>query len=222
MTARSLDLFRDQPDSPRALPLGPGAVVLPAFAREALEASLYPALLAVLAEAPLRHMQTPGGHTMTVAMSACGQLGWTSDLSGYRYTRRDPLSGRPWPAIPAPLRALASDAAARAGYPAFEPDTCLINRYGVGAKLSPHQDRDERDLAQPIVSLSIGLPAVFQFGGTERRTRLARTELESGDVVVWGGPSRLAYHGVLPLVAGQHPLTGACRYNLSFRRAGGA
>lgn len=209
------DLFRD---AARPMPIGPGACILPAFAA-AREADLLDALTAVLALAPLRRMQTPGGYTMTVAMSGCGAQGWISDEQGYRYSPIDPLSARRWPAMPGLFAAIARDAAERAGYADFVPDACLINRYLAGAKLSPHQDRDERDLSQPIVSLSLGLPAVFLFGGTTRRVRLRQTTLQSGDVVVWGGPSRLAYHGVRPLAAGRHPLTGECRYNLSFRRA---
>ncbi len=213
------DLFRAIDPVPAELPLGPGALLLPSFAAPPADADCLQALMQVLAQAPLRHMLTPGGRRMTVAMSNCGAWGWTSDVDRYRYRRSDPLSDQAWPPIPPPLLALARRAAARAGYPGFRPDACLINRYGAGAKLSPHQDRDERDLSQPIVSLSLGLPARFQFGGCERRTQLRRIALESGDVVVWGGPSRLAYHGVLPLAGGEHPLTGPWRYNLSFRRA---
>ncbi len=212
------DLFRSLPDTPTRIPLGPGAAVLPGFVDENGVTDCLAALTAVLGEAPLRHMVTPGGRRMTVAMSNCGTWGWTSSESGYRYSRHDPATGRPWPAIPPVLGDIARRAAARAGFDDFLPDACLINRYRPGAKLSPHQDRDERSLEQPIVSLSLGLPATFQFGGPDRRTRLRRTVLESGDVVVWGGPLRLAYHGVLPLAEGHHPQTGACRINLSFRR----
>lgn len=213
------DLFRDPSDRPAPIRLGDGATLLPGFARDRATA-LLAALEEVLRQAPLRRMRTPGGHVMTVATSCCGDRGWTSDADGYRYSALDPASGRPWPPMPEVFAALATAAAAAAGYPAFAADTCLINRYGDGAKLSPHQDRDERDLSHPIVSLSLGLPARFQFGDPHRRERLLRTTLEHGDVVVWGGASRLAYHGVLPLAAGRHPMTGDCRYNLSFRRAG--
>ncbi|MCB1954471.1 MAG: DNA oxidative demethylase AlkB [Rhodocyclaceae bacterium] len=212
------DLFRSLPDSPDILPLGPGAAVLPGFVRAADIAECLAALSGVLRQAPLRHMVTPGGHRMTVAMSNCGTWGWTSDLQGYRYSRTDPVSGSPWPPIPPLLAGIAERAANRLGYDSFRPDACLINRYRPGAKLSLHQDRDEHSLDQPIVSLSLGLPARFRFGGADRRARLRQTVLESGDVVVWGGASRLAYHGVLPLEDGLHPLTGACRLNLSFRR----
>ncbi|MCB1907546.1 MAG: DNA oxidative demethylase AlkB [Rhodocyclaceae bacterium] len=213
------DLFRDLSDRPAPVRLGDGAWLLPRFACDRAEA-LLAALDGVLRQAPLRHMQTPGGHTMTVAMSCCGERGWHSDAAGYRYTTFDPHCGRRWPPMPAVFVELAVAAAATAGYPGFVPDSCLINRYGADAKLSPHQDRDERDLSHPIVSLSLGLPARFRFGGPRRRDRLLRTDLEHGDVVVWGGASRLAYHGVLPLAGGRHPSTGDCRYNLSFRRAG--
>jgi DNA oxidative demethylase len=177
-------------------------------------------LAGVLALAPLRHMRTPGGFRMSVSMTNCGALGWVTDRSGYRYTGVDPQSGRPWPAMPAVLSRLAERAAAQAGYDGFVPDACLINRYEPGARLTLHQDRNERDYAQPVVSVSLGLPAVFQFGGARRKDRTMRVPLEHGDVVVWGGESRLAFHGVLPLREGTHPATGACRINLTFRRAG--
>lgn len=157
---------------------------------------------------------------MSVAMSNCGALGWVSDARGYRYDALDQLTGKPWPPMPALFERLALEAATAAGFEGFRPDACLINHYVPGAKLSLHQDRDERDRRQPIVSVSLGLPAVFQFGGLTRSGPLQRTRLESGDVVVWGGPSRLAYHGVAALAEGEHGLTGRCRYNLTFRRAG--
>ncbi|MCB1915777.1 MAG: DNA oxidative demethylase AlkB [Rhodocyclaceae bacterium] len=213
------DLFRDLATQPEPMRLGDGAWLLPRFACDRAEAVLA-TLADILRQAPLRHMQTPGGCTMTVMMSCCGDRGWHSDPSGYRYTAVDPLSGRRWPPLPPVFAAVAAAAAEAAGYPAFVADTCLINRYVAGAKLSPHQDRDERALCHPIVSLSLGLPARFQFGGPRRRDPLLRTTLAHGDVVVWGGASRLAYHGVLPLDAGHHALTGSFRYNLSFRRAG--
>lgn len=178
------------------------------------------ALAGVLAQAPLRHMTTPGGFRMSVSMSNCGTLGWVSDREGYRYTSLDPDSGRSWPAMPALFSSLAARAAEQAGYGGFTPDACLINRYQPGARLTLHQDRNERDLAQPVVSVSLGLPAMFRFGGTRRSDRPLRVPLEHGDVVVWGGESRLAFHGVLPLKEGMHPATGGCRLNLTFRRAG--
>lgn len=199
--------------------LAPGAALLRGFARESVPALLV-ALEDVLAAAPLRHLVTPGGHTMSVAMSNCGALGWVSDRRGYRYAKDDPLSGRPWPAMPAGWRDLAARAAADAGFDGFAPDACLINQYLPGSKLSLHQDRDEQDLSAPIVSVSLGLPAVFLFGGSQRQDRPQRYRLQHGDVVVWGGPARLAYHGVAPLADGQHALLGRRRINLTFRRAG--
>ncbi len=199
--------------------LAPGALLLRGFAREHT-AELIGCVRAVTAAAPLRHMVTPGGFRMSVAMSNCGTLGWVTDPSGYRYTAVDPQTSRPWPALPGAIDVLARAAAARAGYADFRPDACLINHYAPGARMSLHQDRNERDFAAPIVSVSLGLPAVFLFGGLRRAERPRRVRLLSGDVVVWGGPSRLAYHGVAPLAAGTDPLTGASRYNLTLRRAG--
>ncbi|WP_374447577.1 DNA oxidative demethylase AlkB [Stella sp.] len=198
--------------------LAPGAVVLRGHALAAAPA-LLAAVAAVAAAAPFRRMVTPGGFAMSVAMTNCGTAGWVTDRRGYRYEAADPASGRPWPAMPAVFRELAGEAALAAGYPGFAPDACLVNRYEPGARLTPHQDRDERDLGHPIVSVSLGLPAIFQFGGPERRGRLRRIPLAHGDVVVWGGPSRLAFHGVLPLAADSHPATGTARINLTFRRA---
>lgn len=200
-------------------PLAPGAVLLRGFARDVAPA-LVDAARAVIAGAPLRHMVTPGGLEMGVAMTNCGPLGWVSDRRGYRYQAADPLSGAPWPALPEAFRTLALDAAARAGFPGFVPDACLVNRYAPGTRLSLHQDRDEADFGAPIVSVSLGLPAVFLFGGLSRADRPRRLALAHGDVVVWGGPSRLVYHGVAPLAAGDHPLLGAQRINLTFRKAG--
>ena len=164
-------------------------------------------------------METPGGFRMSVAMSNCGTLGWVADQTGYRYQAVDPESALPWPAMPALFQQLAADAAAQAGFANFAPDACLINRYEVGARMSLHQDKDERDLTQPIVSVSLGLPAVFQFGGLKRTDPVSRVTLTHGDVVVWGGVDRLRYHGVLAIKAGEHPLLGACRLNLTFRKA---
>ncbi len=200
-------------------PLAAGAVLLRAFAL-ADGAALVQALDALLLQSPLRHLVTPGGQTMSVAMSNCGPLGWVSDRRGYRYVAQDPMSGQPWPAMPAAWTSLAQRAAASAGFAGFEPDACLINQYQPGARLSLHQDRDEQDFSAPIVSVSLGLPAVFLFGGNSRAERPRRWRLDHGDVVVWGGPSRLAHHGVGPLADGEHPLLGQRRINLTFRRAG--
>ena len=199
--------------------LAQGAVVLRGFALPE-EQAILAELESVVAAAPFRHMVTPGGFRMSVAMTNCGELGWYSDRSGYRYEPLDPMSGRPWPTISEVFQRLAAGAAERAGFPGFAPDACLINRYEPGAKLTLHQDRDERDYAHPIVSVSLGLPAVFQFGGLRRADKLVRVGLAHGDVVVWGGPSRLHHHGVMPLKEGVHPLVGGYRINLTFRRAG--
>jgi alkylated DNA repair protein (DNA oxidative demethylase) len=169
--------------------------------------------------APFRHLETPGGFRMSVAMTNCGTQGWVSDRRGYRYSIHDPLSGRAWPAMPSAFSSFARSAAARAGFTRFEPDACLINRYEPGARLTLHQDRDENDLGAPIVSISLGLPATFLFGGDNRRDKQRRIPLQHGDVVVWGGPARLHHHGILPLKDGHHPDLGRRRLNLTFRQA---
>jgi alkylated DNA repair protein (DNA oxidative demethylase) len=212
----TFDLFGDEPPSWRE-ELAPGAVVLRGFALPRVDA-LLAALGDITAAAPFRHMITPGGYRMSVTMSGCGRYGWVSNRSGYRYDPLDPTSGQPWPAMPDSFRQLARDAAAEAGFPGFEPDACLINRYIPGARLSLHQDKDELDLRAPIVSVSLGLPALFLFGGLNREDKTQRVPLAHGDVVVWGGPSRLRYHGVLSLKAGVHPLLGEERINLTFRK----
>ena len=205
-------------DATREVPLAPGAVWLRGFAR-ASSPQLLADLAAIAASAPFRHMLTPGGRRMSVAMTNCGEFGWLTDRAGYRYDRIDPETGRQWPDMPGCFRALARSAADRAGYPGFAPDACLINRYAPGTRLTPHQDRDERDYAHPIVSVSLGLSASFQFGGAKRRDPMRKLPLRHGDVVVWGNESRLAYHGIAGLKDGRHPLLGALRINLTFRRA---
>lgn len=195
--------------------LGAGAVVLRGFATSDLLTDIHK----VIAQAPFRHLVTPGGYRMSVAMTNCGELGWVSDRTGYRYDPVDPESGKPWPRMPETFLRLAGEAAARAGFEGFVPDACLVNRYEPGARLSLHQDHNERDSRAPIVSVSLGIPAVFLFGGTRRADKTARVLLEHGDVVVWGGPARMRYHGVMPLKAGHHPLLGGCRINLTFRKA---
>ncbi len=210
-----LDLF---PGESAPLPLPSGLRRLAGFALPGQEA-LLAAIAGVLNAAPFRHMSTPGGRPMSVAMTNCGALGWISDRLGYRYAAHDPQSGQSWPPLPAVIRELAVAAAEQAGYAAFDPDVCLINRYAPGARMSLHQDRDERDLQAPIVSISLGLPAVFLFGGLQRRERPVRIPLRHGDVLVWGGPVRLAYHGVAPVQDGQHPRLGRERINLTLRRA---
>lgn len=203
---------------PRDVPIAPGAMLLAGFALPG-EGALLAALDEVIARAPFRHMLTPGGRRMSVGMTNCGALGWVSDPAGYRYADRDPETGHSWPPLPRPFADLAARAAGRAGFGGFAPDACLVNRYEPGAKLSLHQDKDERDFEAPIVSVSLGLPATFLFGGPRRADPTRRVRLYHGDVVVWGGPSRLHYHGVLPLEPGEHPLLGRCRVNLTFRRA---
>jgi len=182
-------------------------------------AALVEAVAEIAKTAPFRQMTTPGGYLMSVAMTNCGRAGWVTDRSGYRYDAVDPTTGRNWPAMPLLFRQLAERAAAAAGFDGFAPDSCLINRYEPGTRLSLHQDRNERDYAAPIVSVSLGLPAMFLFGGMRRGDRARRTRLESGDLVVWGGPARLAFHGVAPLAEGEHELTGRSRINLTFRKA---
>lgn len=196
--------------------LAEGAVVLRGFALPSTE-KILSGVRKITDAAPLRHMVTPGGQRMSVATTNCGRLGWLSDRKGYRYGEHDPETGKPWPPMPDVFRKLAIDAASAAGYEGFEPDACLINRYVPGTRLTLHQDRNERDFRQPIVSVSLGLPAVFLFGGTKRSDKAARVPLEHGDVAVWGGPSRLRFHGVMPLKPG---LGGDCRFNLTFRKAG--
>ncbi|NIF22956.1 DNA oxidative demethylase AlkB [Candidatus Pantoea multigeneris] len=211
-----LDLFSGE--APWQEPLAEGAVIIRRRAFDQGEA-LLDEIARVAQINPFAHRITPGGYRMSVAMTNCGDVGWSSDIRGYQYSEKDSHSHQPWPAMPGLFRQLAQEAAAEAGFPGFNPDACLINRYAPEAKLTLHQDKDERDLQQPIVSVSLGLPAVFQFGGFERGDSTQKVLLEHGDVVVWGGPSRLRYHGILPLKAGVHPLAGAFRYNLTFRRA---
>jgi alkylated DNA repair protein (DNA oxidative demethylase) len=209
------ELNATQPDEER---LAPGAVLLRRFAGP-VASLLLADLEGVIARAPFRHMVTPGGFRMSVAMTNCGSLGWVTDRTGYRYDDVDPESGRSWPEMPDSFLRLAREAAVRAGFDGFEPDGCLINRYEPGARLSLHQDKNESDLGMPIVSVSLGISAVFLFGGLNRSDKPRRVELRHGDVVVWGGPARLRYHGVMPLKEGHHPLVGRRRVNLTFRKA---
>ena len=198
--------------------LGDGAVLLRGRAL-AVDKALLAAIEAIAAHAPFRRMVTPGGYSMSVAMTNCGRVGWVTDRTGYRYDPRDPDSGSPWPAMPDLFLTLARETAEEAGFAGFVPDACLINSYEPGARLSLHQDKDEQDYDHPVVSVSLGLPATFQFGGSKRSDRPLKVPLRHGDVVVWGGPSRLVYHGVLALKDGEHPLTGRRRFNLTFRKA---
>ncbi|MFZ0592396.1 MAG: DNA oxidative demethylase AlkB [Bryobacteraceae bacterium] len=210
-------LFGNHPITRSDEPLEEGAVVLHGFAM-----SESPVLVKeaerIAQAAPFRQLVTPGGYTMSVAMTNCGRLGWVSDRSGYRYDPVDPDTGARWPAIPSVFLDVAVGAAETAGFAQYDPDACLINRYIAGSKLGLHQDRDEKDDWSPIVSVSLGLPAVFLWGGKRRSDPVRRLRLESGDVVVWGGPARFVYHGVAPLKGGEHPLTGAARINLTFRK----
>lgn len=210
-----LDLFDDR-GSERIL--AEGAILLRGLALPQ-EADLVNTIEDITKVSPFRNMVTPGGFTMSVAMSNCGAAGWVTDRKGYRYTAIDPETGKPWPALPGIFRALAAEAAARAGYPGFEPDACLINRYAPGARMTLHQDKNERDYAAPIVSVSLGLPATFLFGGKERGDKTLKVPLAHGDVVVWGGASRMNFHGVNTVADGVHPLVGRQRLNLTFRRA---
>jgi alkylated DNA repair protein (DNA oxidative demethylase) len=205
--------------TPAELVLAPQAKLL-----QGLALPYMPRLLAALEQiqhaAPFRHMVTPGGQPMSVALTNCGALGWTSDRHGYRYSPLDPDTGQPWPPLPEVLLQLAQEAAARAGFAGFVPDACLVNRYLPGARLSLHQDKDERDYSAPIVSVSLGIPATFLLGGFDRVGKTLRVPLVHGDVVVWGGADRLRYHGVLPVAQAEHPLLGAQRINLTLRKAG--
>jgi alkylated DNA repair protein (DNA oxidative demethylase) len=213
------DLFDSVPDvRPLQEAMAEGAVLLRGFAKP-IESDLLAALREIVAQAPFRHMFTSGGHQMSVAMTNCGNAGWVTDRSGYRYDGVDPESGKPWPAMPSVFRELALQAAAEGGFDDFAPDACLINRYEPGARMSLHQDRDENDFGAPIVSVSLGLPAIFMFGGLKRSDKPRRFRLEHGDIAVWGGPSRLFFHGVAPLADGEHAVLGRQRVNLTFRKA---
>jgi alkylated DNA repair protein (DNA oxidative demethylase) len=213
------DLFDGLPDlRPSREAIAEGAVLLRGFARP-FEDELITTLREIVAQAPFRHMLTPGGHQMSVAMTNCGDAGWVTDRSGYRYDSADPQSGKPWPPMPSSFLALAKQAALEAGFDNFASDACLINRYQPGARMSLHQDRDEGDFGAPIVSVSLGLPATFLFGGLKRSDKTQRYRLEHGDIAVWGGPARLAFHGVAPLADGEHAVLGRQRINLTFRKA---
>ena len=211
------DSIRD-PGLPRDL-LGPGTAILNGFAL-GRETELAFVMQAITKLAPFRHMITPGGFRMSVALTNCGTYGWVTDRTGYRYDSIDPETGQHWPGMPGNFLELARDAASAAGFPSFNPDACLINRYEPGSRLTLHQDKNERDFTQPIVSVSLGLPATFLFGGMERSDKSVRVLVHHGDVIVWGGPARLRYHGINPLKDGVHPTFGGYRYNLTFRAAG--
>jgi alkylated DNA repair protein (DNA oxidative demethylase) len=212
------DLFDSVAEAqPSREEIADGAVLLRGFVKP-IESEVIEAARAIVAQSPFRRMTTPGGHLMSVAMTNCGERGWITDHTGYRYDPMDPRTGAPWPAMPPVLRDLARRAAEQGGFQSFAPDACLVNRYEPGTRLTLHQDKDELDYSAPIVSVSLGLPATFLFGGLARSDKPRRFRLVHGDVVVWGGPSRLAYHGVAPLADGEHPLLGRKRINLTFRR----
>ena len=213
------DLFEGVADvRPSREVMAEGAVLLRGFAKP-VGPELIAALGEITAQAPFRRMFTPGGHQMSVAMTNCGHAGWVTDRSGYRYDGIDPESGKAWPAMPESFHELARRAAEEGGFGGFAPDACLINRYEPGARMSLHQDKDERDFGAPIVSVSLGLPAVFMFGGIKRSDKPSRFRLDHGDIAVWGGPSRLFFHGVAPLADGEHAVLGRQRINLTFRKA---
>jgi alkylated DNA repair protein (DNA oxidative demethylase) len=216
LTADLFDAIADPGPSREAM--ADGAVLLRGFVGR-FESDLIAALRDIVAEAPFRHMSTPGGHQMSVAMTNCGDAGWVTDRTGYRYDGIDPDSGAKWPAMPSAFRELAGEAAADAGFNGFSPDACLINRYQPGARMSLHQDKDERDFGAPIVSVSLGIPAIFLFGGLKRSDKTTRYRLQHGDIAVWGGPARLVFHGVAPLADGEHAVLGRQRINLTFRKA---
>jgi alkylated DNA repair protein (DNA oxidative demethylase) len=218
MHTASLPLFDPAPTPGTREELAPGAWLLRGFALQDAGA-LLEEIGRIARQSPFRNLVTPGGRTMSVAMTNCGTVGWHSDRRGYRYVKRDPDTGLAWPMMPPAFARLAAAAASAAGFDHYVPDVCLVNRYAPGTRLTPHRDHDERDRCAPIVSVSLGLPAVFLFGGLARRDPPRRIPLAHGDVVVWGGPSRMRYHGVLPVKAGEHPLTGAQRLNLTFRVA---
>jgi alkylated DNA repair protein (DNA oxidative demethylase) len=205
---------------PATEPLENGAVLLHAYCVKEVP-DLVAEIARIAETAPFRHLTVPGGHIMSVAMTNCGRVGWVSDRRGYRYDPIDPDTSSHWPAMPKRFLDLAARAAAEGGFPNYDPDACLINRYAAGAKLGLHQDRDEQDQWAPIVSVSLGLPATFLWGGRKRNDPVRRFHLESGDIVVWGGPARFVYHGVSPLKPGDHPLTGGVRLNLTFRKVFG-
>ena len=215
------DLFSDEAlqQPARREQIGEQSYVLRGYALPWLERVL-PELRAVLVQSPFRHMVTPGGYTMSAALSSCGALGWTTSPQGYRYSPLDPERQQPWPSMPVVLRELAINAASAAGFDGFAPDACLINRYVPGARMSLHQDKNERDFSAPVVSVSLGLPAVFLFGGHQRSDKPRKISLFHGDVAVWGGVDRLRFHGVLPIKEGVHPRMGPQRINLTFRTAG--
>jgi alkylated DNA repair protein (DNA oxidative demethylase) len=217
----TLDLFpAEEKEQSQGFPeeLDVGAAILRGFA-VAEGTGLFAVLQGIVAQAPFRHMVTPGGFRMSVALTNCGSCGWVTDRTGYRYDPIDPQSGKPWPCMPELFLRLAENAAEAAGFEGFSPDACLINRYSPGARVSLHQDKNERDFSAPIVTVSLGVPAIFLWGGLRREDKVERMQLKHGDIMVWGGPSRLRYHGVSPIKENYHQLTGNNRISLTFRKA---
>ena len=212
-----MDLFENV--QPNKLQITKHTYLLKSYAL-ANEKTLLMDMLQIVNQAPLRQMVTKMGFVMSAAMTNCGALGWVSDRQGYRYDMQDPTTNRLWPLMPVSFQQLAVLAAAEAGFDDFQPDACLINQYQVGAGMGLHQDKNELDFNQPIVSVSLGISAVFQFGGLTRTDKTFKISLVHGDIVVWGGESRLNFHGVAPLKMNTHPMLGAYRYNLTFRKAG--
>ena len=211
-------LFDEEPDASRTEVLFPGAVLLHRYALK-LERTFLDELDTLTKISPFRQMLTPGGRKFGVHNTSCGEVGWISDARGYRYVSIDPVSEQPWPTMPREFQQLATDAAEEGGFKHFIPDSCLVNRYAPDIKMSLHQDKDEADFSQPIVSVSLGMSATFVFGGLQRSDKLRRIDLHHGDVLVWGGPARLLFHGIQSIKDQPHPIMGAQRINLTFRRA---
>jgi len=208
-----MNLFSQLAAEPTHEEIFPGATLMRGLA-QAQDGEFLEAMQGVLSAAPLHHATTPTGLPMGVMVSDCG----TPEAFRRRWDPANPAVRQMWPPMPRALLDFSLRCAVRAGFPLFRPDTCHVNRYQAGTKLGLHQDRHECDMSQPIVSVSFGLECVFLLGGLERTDSPKRILLEHGDVIVWGGPSRMRFHGVQPLKPGHHPLTGPYRYNLTFRK----
>ena len=211
------DFFSDQMES--QVMLAKGAYWLRGFALPQAD-TICAMLIEHLKNYPPQQMMTPMGYSMSVRTTSFGEFGWVSSKQGYGYAVKNSFTNESWPPIPESFFDLAQRAANQAGYVNFKPDTCLINVYEIGDKMGLHQDKDEADFSKPIVSVSLGLPVIFQFGGLTRTAKTLKVPLSHGDVVVWGADSRLCFHGVLPLKAGTHGTLGQRRINLTFRKAG--
>jgi len=208
-----MNLFSQLVAEPTHEEIFPGAVLMRSLALPQ-DNEFFTAAEAIIAARPLHHTTTPSGLPMGVMVTDCGD----SRAFANRWDTANPERMRLWPPMPPLLRDFAIRCAVRSGFPQFRPDACHINRYQAGTKLGLHQDRHECDWTQPIVSLSFGLECIFLLGGLQRTDKPRRILLEHGDVIVWGGPSRMRFHGVQPLKPGHHPLTGPYRYNLTFRK----